>query len=568
MKKIYFLMAVCILSIAAKAQNPSDNPQWLQELQRQNPGLIDSTAYYDAHPSAPGYRTYVIYYHQPLEHANPSSGQFHLRALITVNTNNDPTKAINHFYCTGYSINYDCIFKHPDSTFVAEAKMCSSEIAHRYNANFIQIEHRYFQYSAPNQCWTNLDYLRAEEAAEDFHNFVEGMKKVLKGKWIMSGVSKGGITTLLQHAFYPNDMDIYVPYSAPFFRTDRDTLMQEYWYTHGWNQGLLDWFMSVRRAAFEGAPRQAGSTNTIWPIFYKMNAGRDGSQARMDTVFGFYMSNAAYFGFMEHAYSDTVSIKKQFVKNDSILHSYNWNNYNDTVLAYIYSTDRFALDSIGKWLDTLRKYPEKKQIPGRRLVTHHYRPFGITEKEWWGEDDPYHTDNAKAYEYQAKRELGSYDFRFDMLAPTPEEGAWYNAYWQEKMGCLYDLTYPCFASLTYSPALYDRVMETTQNATKPIVLIYGEDDTWTGAAVKDEYINGSNVKKFILPAQNHLACFSSNTDKTQCDAIRAAIDAVLGAPQGVETPSDSPSRGEKVLRDGQLLIKRGDKIYTLTGQQL
>ena len=155
-----------------------------------------------------------------------------------------------------------------------------------------------------------------------------------------------------------------------------------------------------------------------------------------------------------------------------------------------------------------------------------------------------------------------------MLAPTPEEGAWYNGYWQEKMGCLYDLTYPCFASLTYSPALYDRVMETTQNATKPIVLIYGEDDTWTGAAVKDEYINGSNVKKFILPAQNHLACFSSNTDKTQCDAIRAAIDAVLGAPQGVEPPSDSPSRGEKVLRDGQLLIKRGDKIYTLTGQQL
>ena len=567
MKKIYFLMAVCILSIAAMAQNPSGNPQWLQKLQRQNPGLIDSTAYYDAHPSAPGYRTYVIYYHQPLEHANPSSGQFHLRALITVNTKNDPTKAVNHFYCTGYSINYDCIFKSPDSTFVAESKMCSSEIAHRYNANFIQIEHRYFQYSAPDQCWTNLDYLRAEEAAEDFHNFVEGMKKVLKGKWIMSGVSKGGITTLLQHAFYPNDMDIYVPYSAPFFRTDRDTVMQEYWYTHGWHQGLLDWFMSVRRAAFEGAPMQASSTNTIWPIFYKMNAGNY-TQSRRDSVFGFYICNAAYFGFMEHAYSDTVSIKKQFVKNDSILHSYNWDSYNDTVLAYIYSTDRFALDSIGKWLDTLRKYSGKQQIPGRRLVTHHYRPFGITEKVWWGEDDPYHTGNAKAYEYQAKRELGSHDFRFDMLAPTPEEGAWYNAYWQEKMGCLYDLTYPYFASQTYSPALYDRVMETTQNATKPIVLIYGEDDTWTGAAVKDEFINGSNVKKFILPAQNHLACFSSNTDKTQCDAIRAAIDAVLGSPQGIETPSDSPSRGEKVLRDGQLVIERGDKKYNILGQQL
>ena len=49
-------MAVFILSIAAKAQNPSDNPQWLQELQRQNPGLIDSTAIRDLLPSASGAR--------------------------------------------------------------------------------------------------------------------------------------------------------------------------------------------------------------------------------------------------------------------------------------------------------------------------------------------------------------------------------------------------------------------------------------------------------------------------------------------------------------------------------
>jgi len=37
---------------------------------------------------------------------------------------------------------------------------------------------------------------------------------------------------------------------------------------------------------------------------------------------------------------------------------------------------------------------------------------------------------------------------------------------------------------------------------------------------------------------------------------------------GIEeiTPSNSPSRGVKVLRDGQLLIRRGDKTYTITGQ--
>ena len=37
--------------------------------------------------------------------------------------------------------------------------------------------------------------------------------------------------------------------------------------------------------------------------------------------------------------------------------------------------------------------------------------------------------------------------------------------------------------------------------------------------------------------------------------------------QGIEevTPSNSPSKGEKFLRDGQLLIRRGDCVYTVTG---
>ena len=39
--------------------------------------------------------------------------------------------------------------------------------------------------------------------------------------------------------------------------------------------------------------------------------------------------------------------------------------------------------------------------------------------------------------------------------------------------------------------------------------------------------------------------------------------------QGVElTPSNSPSKGEKFLRDGQLLIRRGDKVYTVTGARI
>ena len=42
----------------------------------------------------------------------------------------------------------------------------------------------------------------------------------------------------------------------------------------------------------------------------------------------------------------------------------------------------------------------------------------------------------------------------------------------------------------------------------------------------------------------------------------------MPAQEGVETPSGSPSRGEKVLRNGMLLIERNGKTYTTSGAEL
>ena len=113
-------------------------------------------------------------------------------------------------------------------------------------------------------------------------------------------------------------------------------------------------------------------------------------------------------------------------------------------------------------------------------------------------------------------------------------------------------------------------MDKTRNTTKPIVLIYGYDDTWTGAAVKDEFINGTNVRKFILPAQNHLVSFSSDTDINQCNEIRSLLDGILGEPQGLEqtTIETSAERARKIMIDGQLYIILGKRVYNAAGQQV
>lgn len=562
MKKIIFFAIAILIAMQGVAQN-DPAPQWLKDLQNLNQGFIDSMSYYPTDPAAPNTTTYILYFHQPMKHAVPDGPSFPMRALITVDNQMDPTTAVNHVYCTGYELSQSFV-ENPDLTFKNGTNTCAEEIANRYKANFISIEHRYFAYSAPPQCWTYLDDLRAEEAAEDFHKLVVALKKVLKGKWVMSGVSKGGITTLLQHTFHPEDMDIYVPYSAPFFESDRDTTMQTYWYQNGWSQEFRDMFMAIRRAGV------SEDMNKIYNIYYKMTCGNNTSKEHADTIYGGYLESVALFGFDEHAYSDTATIRKQLYKNTQVLQQYGFTGYCDTIYAYMFEKGSFSLDSIGRWIDSLRAYPDANQMPRRKVTRKTYEPFGITENEWWVRENG-KIVSCHAYTYQSKCELGYFDLRYDLIVGEQVAAAW-NAEYKKYVGCMRDFETPWCAALTFNRSLYDRTMAATQTATKPIVLIYGEDDTWTGAAVKDEFINGANVKKFILPAQNHSVAFSSNTDQTQCDAIRAALDAVLGAPQAIDqTPfpsGESWGKASKILRNGQILILRGDKTYTLTGAEV
>lgn len=108
-------------------------------------------------------------------------------------------------------------------------------------------------------------------------------------------------------------------------------------------------------------------------------------------------------------------------------------------------------------------------------------------------------------------------------------------------------------------------MEATRNTSKPIVLLNGQDDTWTGAAVKDEFVNGTNVRKFILPEQNHWLRFNSDTDITQCNAIRDILDEVLGSPQGIAPIGNQPEQNgvstRKLLRNGQLYLNYNGHLY-------
>lgn len=94
-----------------------------------------------------------------------------------------------------------------------EAYDNTKEIAKMTLGNQLVIEYRYFGLSKPNT--TDWQYLRNKQAVKDYHHINTEFKKIYGGKWISSGVSKGGANCITYRSQYPNDVDVTVPYVAP-----------------------------------------------------------------------------------------------------------------------------------------------------------------------------------------------------------------------------------------------------------------------------------------------------------------------------------------------------------------
>ncbi|RMF60276.1 MAG: peptidase, partial [Calditrichaeota bacterium] len=75
------------------------------------------------------------------------------------------------------------------------------------------VEHRYFGTSRPDSL--DWEHLTVEQAANDHHRVVEFFKKIYPGKWVSTGISKGGQTSLFFKYYFPDDVDATIAYVAP-----------------------------------------------------------------------------------------------------------------------------------------------------------------------------------------------------------------------------------------------------------------------------------------------------------------------------------------------------------------
>ncbi|MGM9837629.1 MAG: leucine-rich repeat protein [Paludibacteraceae bacterium] len=96
------------------------------------------------------------------------------------------------------------------------------------------------------------------------------------------------------------------------------------------------------------------------------------------------------------------------------------------------------------------------------------------------------------------------------------------------------------------------------------------DNVHTTPAAK-ALVNGWQFTVTGLNEKSDYAYTLTVTDKS--DKVLKSYEGTFSTlgedlPDGLTTPTESAASAQKIIRDGQVLIQRGDKVYTLTGQEV
>jgi len=186
--RIYFVALLCLFT-AQFAFAQSDIQKKLSEIsQIAKTEKLESTEFAEK---------YLAYFTQKIDPKHDSVGTFQQRVIVHHVGFDRPTVIVTEGYGGARALR----------------PAYSEEISRLFNTNLVFVEHRYFLESTPQP--KDWQYLTAENSAEDLHAIFTVLKKIYPNKWISTGISKGGQTSIIYKAFFPNDVDIAVPYVAP-----------------------------------------------------------------------------------------------------------------------------------------------------------------------------------------------------------------------------------------------------------------------------------------------------------------------------------------------------------------
>jgi len=199
---------------------------------------------------------YVLKFKHPLDYAHPERGSFTQRVFVGHVGFDRPTVMVTEGYGGQRELN-------PES---------AEEISQLLNCNLVFVEYRYFQESMPQPC--NWDYLTVWNSLCDLHEVNQALRQLYPKKWLATGISKGGQTCMFYRAYFPDDVEVSVPYVAPLNKSVEDGRHEPFLTktvgTEGGREAIRDFQIEVlkRRAAMEPMMKQL-----VTEKGYKINEG-------------------------------------------------------------------------------------------------------------------------------------------------------------------------------------------------------------------------------------------------------------------------------------------------------
>ncbi len=140
---------------------------------------------------------YILWFDQNVDQKSSDGETFRQRVFLSHHGTDDPVVFVTEGYDAYYAANPGYV----------------NELTGLLGANQVVVEHRYFGKSVPEPL--SWDQLTVYNAATDQHRVITVLKHIYGGKWISTGISKGGQTSMYHRYLYPEDVDITVPYVAP-----------------------------------------------------------------------------------------------------------------------------------------------------------------------------------------------------------------------------------------------------------------------------------------------------------------------------------------------------------------
>ncbi len=142
-----------------------------------------------------GESEFLINFKQLINHEDSTSGYFYQKVFLTYLSSDKHTVVVTE----GYDVNYNY----------------RTELIDLFPSNQIIIEYRYFGNSKlPDD--VGMDFLTTKQGARDHETIIQFFRKLFNGKFISTGISKGGQMAFIHRALFPNSVDLTITYVAPY----------------------------------------------------------------------------------------------------------------------------------------------------------------------------------------------------------------------------------------------------------------------------------------------------------------------------------------------------------------